>query len=65
VRGRAPLVPLVGHPRERLARVAVALAYGHGSVGCRAIATRLLGLARDAPDDIVHSALRGLVEVSG
>jgi hypothetical protein len=65
VRGRAPLWPFVGHPRERLARVAVALAYGHASSGCRAIAARLLGLEAGASDDALHSALLSLVEVSG
>lgn len=50
--GAAPLRPWVGHPRERLARVAVALAYGADDERCRAAAARLLGLSRaDVTDD--------------
>lgn len=64
-RRQAPLIPFVGHPRERLARVAVALAYGHASAGCRAIAARLLGVEPEATDDELHRALRTLTEVAG
>ncbi|MBW2463599.1 MAG: hypothetical protein JRH11_18250 [Deltaproteobacteria bacterium] len=76
-RGRAPVSPWVGHPRERLARVAVALAYGHEHPGTRAIAARLLGLAKHdgegasgsrAPrvsDEALHAALSRLAEVAG
>ena len=63
--GHAPLTPMLGHPRERLARAAVALAYGSRAAGCRAIATRLLGQERGASDDMVHAALRRLSAVSG
>jgi hypothetical protein len=64
-RGRAPLTPWIGHPRERLARVAVALAYQPRADGSRAIAARLLGLSPTASDRELHRALSKLSEVAG
>lgn len=55
VRRDAPLRPVVGHPRERLARVAVALAYG-GPSG-REDAARLLGLDAGASDGALRLAM--------
>jgi predicted nucleotidyltransferase len=56
-----PLVPWLGHPRERLARVAVALAYGRDEPGCRATAARLLGLSAPADDEALRERLQRLV----
>ncbi len=64
-RRRTPLTPWIGHPRERLARVAVALAYQPRGAGSRAIAARLLGLGPDPTDEALHGGLRQLTEVAG
>ncbi len=58
--GVGGLLPWVGHPRERLARVAVALAYGHQAPGARAAAARLLALPVTADDERMHAALEAL-----
>jgi hypothetical protein len=63
--GAAPLRPWVGHPRERLARVAVALAYGADDVRCRAAAARLLGARHPADDGEMRERLMALVDRSG
>ena len=61
--GDAPLRPYLGHPRERLARAAVALAYGAGSEH-RAAAARLLG-APDASAAELSRRLRTLAARAG
>lgn len=61
-RGKAPLFPYLGHPRERLARVSVALAYLDASVAM-VEAKRLFGLDADAPASVVHAALIALRDV--
>jgi hypothetical protein len=60
LRGAAPVWPYLGHPRERLARVAVALAYGEGQPGCRTAAARLLGLS-ESTDAVLRKRLVRLV----
>lgn len=66
VRRVAPLFPWTGHPRERLARVAVLLAYGSDRDDCRREAARLLGRARDASDDgALHARLETLARGAG
>jgi hypothetical protein len=65
MRRKTPLTPWLGHPRERLARVAVALAYAPDDANCHAIATRLLGLGSDASGDAIGRALLDLTEVGG
>ena len=61
-KGDAPLWPWVGHPRERLARAAVALAYGADRDDCRREAARLLGIRgeRALTDPSLHQALERL-----
>lgn len=61
----APLFPYVGHPRERLARVAVALAYGHEDPPSRAAAASLLGVSEGAGDSVLHARLRALLQRGG
>jgi hypothetical protein len=61
----APLFPYVGHPRERLARVAVALAYGHDDPPTRAAAASLLGASDDAEDPVLHARLQALLQRGG
>jgi hypothetical protein len=62
-RGAAPLRPWCGHPRERLARVAVALAYGSDREDCRRLAARWLGLQDGSvPSDAALHA--GLVKLA-
>lgn len=63
--GRTPLLPWTGHPRERLARAAVALAYGADDPNSRAIAAHLLGVAANAGDHAFHAGLRTAAEVGG
>ena len=58
VAGAASLTPYLGHPRERLARVAVALAYG--GAGERESAAVLLGAPRAASDAALIVRLRAL-----
>ncbi len=58
--GRAPLFPYLGHPRERLARAAVALAYAPADPESRAAACSLLGLRSGAADGALASRLRAL-----
>jgi hypothetical protein len=64
-----PLSPWVGHPRERLARASVALAYGASSASpaeARAAAARLLGLTAAKPtDQELRLALLRLVPLGG
>ena len=60
--GDAPLLPWLGHPRERLARAAVALAYGE-EPGHRAAAARLLGSG--AAPAALHGALLRLAARAG
>lgn len=63
--GDAALLPYLGHSRERLARVAVALAYDHRNPATRAVAARHLGLGTREPSDselhgsLLRLALRG------
>jgi hypothetical protein len=61
----APLLPYLGHPRERLARVAAALAYAPDDPETRATAAALLGVrvraGQRAPDTVLHERLRALV----
>jgi hypothetical protein len=64
-RGKASLLPYHGHVRERLARIAVALAYGHDQPACRGVAARLLGSAVDADDATLHQKLEALSRVGG
>lgn len=63
---RMPLLPWVGHPRERLARVAIALAYAPHDPGVRGVAARLLGHRR-APhtDHALHARLGALARLGG
>ncbi|MGK3994383.1 hypothetical protein [Sorangium sp. So ce1024] len=63
--GAAPLLPYVGHPRERLARVAVALAYAPDEPASRAAAERLLGVPAGATDAVLRERLRALVQRGG
>ncbi len=63
VQGVAPLLPYHGHVRERLARVAVALAYGDERA--RSVAARLLGAPASAADDELHRRLERLTERGG
>jgi hypothetical protein len=65
LRGALPLFPWVGHVRERLARVAVALAYGHDDRACRARATALLGLPAQVGDDLLHHKLEEIARFAG
>ncbi len=67
LRREAPLLPWLGHPRERLARVSVLLAYGAHDVGCRREAALLLGIGPGRADDrqALHAALRTLSERGG
>ncbi|MFO0661600.1 MAG: hypothetical protein U0165_17475 [Polyangiaceae bacterium] len=60
--GAAPLFPFVGHPRERLARVAIGLAYDRDGTGRRS-ALNLLGLPHTAGDDAVRASLLRLRSV--
>jgi hypothetical protein len=62
LRGVAPLTPWVGHPRERLARASVALAYAPSRPEGRAAAARLLGLgaAHHNDDARLHARLSAL-----
>lgn len=60
--GAAPLWPWVGHPRERLARIGVALAYGIERADCLAAAARLLGMASLGSDPVAWSAAHARVE---
>lgn len=61
----APLFPYVGHPRERLARAAVALAYAPDDPASRAAAAGLLGVPGDASNPVLHARLEALVERGG
>ncbi|WP_437640426.1 hypothetical protein [Sorangium sp. So ce854] len=63
--GAAPLLPYVGHPRERLARAAVPLAYAPDDPASRAAAERLLGVPAGAPDVVLRERLRALVQRGG
>ena len=63
--GRAPLFPYLGHPRERLARAAVALAYAPEDPESRATACSLLGLRSGASDAAVSAKLRSLTARAG
>ena len=67
-----PLLPWIGHPRERVARAAVALAYAPCDRAARAVAARLLGaralgpdLERMVHDDDLRSALLALIPFGG
>lgn len=66
LREHLPLVPWVGHPRERLARVAIALAYAPADPGARSVAARLLGHC-PAPhtDDALHARVGVLARLGG
>jgi len=64
LRGAAPLWPWAGHPRERLARAAVALAYGHDRDDCRAVAGRLID-ADAGSDTALHERLSALAAQAG
>jgi len=66
-RAEAPLLPWTGHPRERLARVAVALAYGGADPRARREAERLLGTpgANPGGDERLRRALGSLLLVGG
>ena len=63
VAGVAPLWPYLGHPRERLARAAVALAYDHDGQS-REPACRLLGLP-GASNAALCGGLRALAARAG
>ena len=63
--GAIPLFPWVGHPRERLARVAVAFAYGYDDPKSQEIGRRLLGLGTSASAAEVLSKLRVLAARAG
>lgn len=65
VKRELPLFPWLGHPRERLARVAVAVAYGVGDPAARAEAARLLGLDADADAEALHAGLARLTARGG
>lgn len=65
LKGKAPLRPYVGHPRERLARAAVAIAYGLKDPDTRAEAVLLLGARNAASDDELLKRLRALAEQAG
>ena len=58
--GSAPLKPWFGHPRERLARAAAALAYGSGDQGNRTVAAHLLGVPANTSDEVLTARLRAL-----
>ena len=64
-RGQASLLPYYGHVRERLGRIAVALAYGHEQPACRSVAARLLGTSVDADDATLHQKLEALARAGG
>ena len=66
--GRFPLFSAghaLRHPRERLARAAIAIAYGHNEPGTRAAGCKLLGLAASASDALVAGRLRDLAARAG
>ncbi len=63
--GGFPLFPFLGHPRERLARASVALAYGHRDPPARGAAAALLGLPANAADDHLARRLRELTARAG
>jgi hypothetical protein len=63
--GAAPLRPYLGHPRERLARAAAALAYAPGDPAARAAAAALLGAPPGAPDAVLHERLSALIPRGG
>jgi len=65
LKGKAPLRPYVGHPRERLARAAVAIAYGLHDPEARSEAAILLGAKQPASDDDLLQRLRALSEQAG
>jgi predicted nucleotidyltransferase len=66
LKGKAPIRPYVGHPRERLARAAVALAYGHEDPEARVEAAVLLGApAASASDDELLRRMKVLSEQAG
>ena len=66
VRERVPLWPWVGHPRERLARAAIALAYAPDDRDARSVAARLLGHAPEPhTDDALHARLGVLARLGG
>jgi hypothetical protein len=60
-RGVAPLLPWLGHPRERLARVAVLLAYASRDPAARDAAARLLGASSGGRDDELRERLLTLM----
>jgi hypothetical protein len=62
--GAAPVSPWLGHPRERLARAAVALAYGEPFEPSRDVAARVLGAPSGRPEDLL-AALARLVPRAG
>jgi hypothetical protein len=63
--GDAPWLPYLGHPRERLARASVALAYGIDDPSCVRAAARLLGADNAAHPEALHERLRRLVVRGG
>jgi hypothetical protein len=65
--GATPWRPWVGHPRERLARAAVALAYGPEDRACWQAAGRLLGVHGERLDDpaVLHAQLSTLAAQGG
>ncbi|MBS2023734.1 MAG: glycosyltransferase [Deltaproteobacteria bacterium] len=65
VKREASLFPVLGHPRERLARVAVALAYAPHDPGARAEACALLGLPEKATKSELTARLRLLAARAG
>lgn len=65
LKGKAPFRPYVGHPRERLARAAVAIAYGLKDPEARSVAALLLGARPQASDADLLQRLRALAEQAG
>jgi predicted nucleotidyltransferase len=60
-----PLWPYAGHPRERLARVAMLLAYEPQETASREKAAALLGIGHNATDQELHERVRALSGVGG
>lgn len=67
VKREAPLFPWLGHPRERLARASVALAYGGYDPRCRREAAAIMGLRSSQAEDreALHAGLLHLTELGG
>lgn len=65
VHAGTPLWPYAGHPRERLARIAMLLAYEPEERSSREKAAAMLGIGHNASNEELHSKLRALSALGG